>query len=430
MQWRPGASSYTACARGIRDRRALAAIAGLWIAASQIGCEGRPECGILCDSSISSARNGDAGPRPGRGAHLVEADAACAMQSVHAEPGPASPVDVIFVIDNSGSMSDEIAQVRQNINQQFAALVADGGVDYKVIVISHYGSAGTDVCIEPPLAGARCGSGLAASDSPIFFHYDKEIGSNDALCQMLATFNHPDASGRAEHGWQAALRPDAQKAFIVITDDSAHCSYREGETYVEIGTAGSDPYEDALTFHKALLARSPEQFGVPPDLKYQFFSIVGIAQKEPATDPIFPFEPIQYQMCDTAPTAGLSYQALSIITDALRYPVCEGRSFDAIFRVLARSVIQASKTDCIFELPTPPAGQTIDRPSINLEYHVGGEGGPIRGFSQVAGAGDCKDDHSFYIRDRIELCPAACRVLQDDSQARVDILFGCLVIPD
>src|SRR5690348_7559933 len=46
---------------------------------------------------------------------LTEADAACAQQRVRAEHGSRRPVDIIFVIDNSGSMADEIAAVRKNI---------------------------------------------------------------------------------------------------------------------------------------------------------------------------------------------------------------------------------------------------------------------------------------------------------------------------
>jgi hypothetical protein len=390
------------------------------------GCGSSADCkGVDCESSMSPASDGSGDS----GVRLVQSGAACREQSVHAEPGPANPVDVIFVIDNSGSMSDEIAQVRQNINREFAALVTDSGVDFRVIMLSHYGGSGTDVCIEPPLSGSACSAGLEATNSPTFFHYNLEIGSNDALCQVLASFDRPDASMRATLGWQEALRPDAQKQFVLISDDSAHCAYRSGETYVEIGAAAADPFEDALTFHKALLARSPEQFGIPPNVKYQFFSIVGMAPSGAISEPLFPFQPLQTQLCDTAPSAGLSYQALSIVTDALRYPVCEGRSFDAVFRVLAGSVIAASKTDCVFQLPEPPPNQTIDRPSINLEYRAG-DSDQRRPFTQVAGSSACKDDHSFYIRDRIELCPAACRMVQGDPRAEVNILYACTVIPD
>jgi hypothetical protein len=167
---------------------------------------------------------------------------------------------------------------------------------------------------------------------------------------------------------------------------------------------------------------------MPPDVKYQFFSIVGMAQNELAGEPYFPYQGLRSETCDTAPTPGLAYQALSIITDALRYPVCEGRTFDAVFRVLARSVIQASKTDCVFELPKAPAGQVLVLPTVNLEYRPG-DGTSARSFGQVDSPAACKDDHSFYVRDRIELCPSACRLVQADTTPEINVLYGCMIVP-
>ena len=88
----------------------------------------------------------------------------------------------------------------------------------------------------------------------MFFHYSVDIESTDSLCLILKTFDHADADNRAPNGWQDWLRPDSQKAFVVITDDSAHCTYEQGESRVEFGEIGADPFDDALRFHEALLA--------------------------------------------------------------------------------------------------------------------------------------------------------------------------------
>src|SRR6185369_13438896 len=45
-----------------------------------------------------------------------------------------SPVDIIFVIDNSGSMSDEIQAVQDNINKNFAQIIAASNIDYHIIM--------------------------------------------------------------------------------------------------------------------------------------------------------------------------------------------------------------------------------------------------------------------------------------------------------
>jgi hypothetical protein len=361
--------------------------------------------------------------------HAVSEDEACSAQSVHAMRGPKRPVDVIFVIDNSGSMDEEIAAVRDNINRDFAGIIAASGVDYRVIMLSKYGLDSLGVCVEPPLAEADCDLGIDKTNSAVFYHYDQEIGSNDALCQILSTFDRPDARGRAPQGWQAWLRPEAHKAFVIVTDDSPLCVYGQGESQVMFGQPGMDAFEDALGFHSALLARSGAQFGVPPDIKYQFFSIVGMAAGPVPGEPFFPHQSIVTSTCDTAPAPGPTYQALSIVTDSLRYPVCEGRSFDSIFHVLASSVIQASQSDCEFEIPEAPPDQAFLLDSVNLEYRPGGGTSGAQRFRQVRTPAECAMKPAFYIDDHIRLCPTACSLVKKDPTPEVQILFGCTGIP-
>ena len=91
---------------------------------------------------------------------LTEAKGACVMQSIEATPGERRPVDIIFVVDNSGSMSEEIAAVRRNIDHEFASIIDESDVDYRVIMLSQFGEDGTGVCIDPPLAGSDCSQGI------------------------------------------------------------------------------------------------------------------------------------------------------------------------------------------------------------------------------------------------------------------------------
>ena len=381
------------------------------------------ECDALPGPPTGSGGKGgtsrDGGPR------VVGAEQACAMQSTRATPGLDKQVDIVFVIDNSGSMAEEIAAVRSNINVNFAQLIQESGVDFRVVLLSQFGSEGTGVCVDPPLAGAPCSAGLAASTSDVFFHYDMPIDSFDPLCRLLQAFDQPDAAGRAPYGFRQWLRPEARKVFVLISDDSASCIWNSGDgSIVEFGTKEADPFKVALTFHETLLARSPEQFGTPPDTRYTFYSIVGIAPNEPPTEPWFPHHELNADACDTAPSPGLSYQALSVITDALRYPVCEGRGFDAVFRVLARSVVEAAKADCSFELPNAPPGQTIARSTINVEYEPG-DGGEAQRFVQVPDTASCTATSFVLGESRIDLCPDACAAVQEDSKAEVRVLYGC-----
>ena len=106
------------------------------------------------------------------------------------------PVDIIFVIDNSGSMREEIAAIRANINTNFAQIMENAGVDFRVIVISSHGEGNAfdaDICVEAPLSGTQCNPVPAApANSERLFHYDARIGSDDSLRHVLSTYSQPD----------------------------------------------------------------------------------------------------------------------------------------------------------------------------------------------------------------------------------------------
>ena len=140
----------------------------------------------------------------------------CGNQVVEAQLIP-KPVDIILTIDNSGSMGEEILGVQNNINNNFAQLIADSGVDFRVVLVSLFGSDGTKVCIDPPLAGATCAAGLQASTSDVFFHYNLEIDSANSLCQLLVAFDRPGfgySSQPADRRWTAHAQADVIAAAL------------------------------------------------------------------------------------------------------------------------------------------------------------------------------------------------------------------------
>src|SRR5689334_15532551 len=87
-------------------------------------------------SGIDSGTHGmfDGGPFPGRDAHTVPPidGGPCSAIAVEAMPGT-RPVDIIWAIDNSGSMDREEEIVQTNMNS-FAGMIGGFGIDYHVIV--------------------------------------------------------------------------------------------------------------------------------------------------------------------------------------------------------------------------------------------------------------------------------------------------------
>ena len=154
------------------------------------------------------------------GGDKLNEDAACAQTEAEATLVSA-PVDVIVVIDNSGSMGQEIVGVQDNINQNFATILDNAGLDYRVIMLSEHGEAigPESVCIEAPLSGIPVGGCTPAPAQPVdnppkFFHHSVPISSHNSWCQVLAYFSQADEFGNHPNGYQDLLRPEAVKFFV------------------------------------------------------------------------------------------------------------------------------------------------------------------------------------------------------------------------
>jgi len=125
--------------------------------------------------------------------------------------------DLVWVIDNSGSMNEEAAHVRENL-EAFTQYV-DGRADLKMAVISNKRSSKN---------GVELPSGL---DPERFIHIDQVVQSRDSLSLLdqylsttLSTF----------------LRPDVDKVFVIVTDDNSEISAevfttRFHQTYPDVG---------------------------------------------------------------------------------------------------------------------------------------------------------------------------------------------------
>jgi hypothetical protein len=324
------------------------------------------------------------------------------------------PVDIIFVIDNSGSMSDEIKAVESNINTNFAQIIGQSGLDYRVIMLSQHGtSLWEQICVQPPLSGNPTCSPppLKPVNSSTFFHYSQYIDSHDSLARILSTYNQADPSGAGPSGWSGWLRADALKIFIEITDDESDMT--------------------SAAFETALFAKSPNMFGDAMNRNYVFHSIVGLKEDSPATMAWKPTDPIQNTICSKgggAVAPGVQYQQLSQLTGGLRFPICEHDSFDAVFKAVATGVVAGAQVACSFEVPKAPMNQTVDLKTVVVRYTPAT--GTPQSFTQVASDAQCQPGAFYIANQQIVLCPATCSAVKADDKAKVDLLFDCQgVIP-
>lgn len=339
----------------------------------------------------------------------LNADPICIEESYSADLRT-RPVDVIFVLDNSGSMREEIESVEKNINTNFTQIMDEAGLDYRVIMLSKHGegtSFDSDICVAAPLSGTSCvpvPSQPANTDR--FRHYDVEISSADSFQEVLSTYDRADRHGFAPQGWSGWLRDDAFKVFIEISDDEPESP-------------------DAQSFDQQLLSLTPSHMGTPGNRNYVWHSVVGIYPKTDAQAPYFANEPLQPLQCGTAEKPGLEYQKLSLVTGGLRYPVCNFDNYDAVFRAAAIRTIEDADIDCSLRLPVAPAGQRVvmDQSALQLTDDSGNR----RLVRQVADVSACVDD-GFYVTDRsIELCPRLCAVVESLERGRLSVFSDCAV---
>lgn len=354
---------------------------------------------------------GNAGAGGGSGSALGGATGtggdACAEVTSAANQVARGPVDIILVIDNSGSMSEEIESVEKNINTNFASILDSSGLDYRIILLSEHGPAqgSESICISPPLSGnATCNPPPdTPTNGPKFFHYSNEIGSTNSLSEIIDTYNAPGDDGTGPMGWSPWLRPNAFKTFIEITDD--------------------DENMDVAEFDRQLTNLQPANFGTTVNRNYVFHSIVGLAAKASPAEAYQPNEPLITAECPTADSDGTTYQALSKLTGGLRFPVCDPNLYGTVFRAVAQGVISTSTVACQFQIPTPPVGSTVSN-RIYVVY-TPGNGSAMSEFSQVAKAADCSIGKFYVEGTQVKFCPQTCASVRMDPNARVAVRFTC-----
>lgn len=332
------------------------------------------------------------------------------------------PVDIVLLVDNSRSMANEIDAVERNINVNFAQILEDNAVDYRLIVISRHRNRNRTVdddvagiCITAPLSGVESCPAPAPIPSQRFYQYlpfDPLTGGL-ALQLILDTYRidpeNPPPIGldprSPREGWSTWLRPGVATVFLEMTDD--------------------DSLMDPTAFLGEFAQVAPELFnGSYESPRFVFHSIVGLAGKAGGSA-YEASEPLVEGICGPDAVApGQAYQKLSQVTGGLRFPLCDSSAYEAVFSEIADDVVRQAPVQCVFDIPPAPAGRAVTLDNVAVSYVLGSGGNP-RELAQVRAPGACQDS-TFYIEgEQIHLCPAPCARVQSDLDAAVDVLFTC-----
>jgi hypothetical protein len=231
----------------------------------------------------------------------------------------------------------------------------------------------------------------------------------------------------APQGYSQYLRPDAFKAFVVISDDDVSCT--SGGNRFDDGVSVGGGEKAAASFDAALLNLSPAQFGNATQRNYVWHSIVGLgaasrSEAWPAS------APIQLGRCEGGSEGpGTGYQALSRLTGGLRYPSCDHDNFNAVFNTIAHGIVDRAQLSCDWRIPAPPTGQVFDSSLVNVRFRPSAAAAaePIL---NVPTAASCGVKGGWYYDSptaatRVIACPNTCSHIRQSPAGRVDVLFGC-----
>jgi hypothetical protein len=340
--------------------------------------------GGASSSSGSSGFGGSSGASGGEGSS--GGDDHCAATVAKTEK---AKVDIIFVIDDSGSMNGEMNQIKTNVNS-FASKIGSVGLDYHVIFITRRATSpsqtGNVICVPTPLAGANCADNL-----PTFAHVNQSVASTNSLSLILSTYDNKDPA----LAWNKHLRPEATKVFVEVTDDRSTLAYTD--------------------FDSQLLAKPPAgMFGTATSRKYIFHSIVSKPFAEPVPST---------KICSGAAGPSVDYQNLSTLTGGLIDEVCK-TDYSGVLDNMAKNVVD--KLGC--EL-TYPSAAAADPTKLVVQFTP--TGGAATSLKQVTDSSKCASvTDGWYYDDnakptRIILCPTMCATANAGAGSKIEALVGC-----
>jgi hypothetical protein len=306
------------------------------------------------------------------------------------------PADIVFALDDSGSMTEEAGFVQTHMNT-FSSGIINANIDAHVVVLSNNQGEPNGVCIGAPLGSGSCPND---DNPPGFLHVDQDVQSNNALSLLLSRFDD----------YKSMFRTGASKHFIVVTDDDSSLDAASFDTQIKAKLLAYDPLFKDYKFHSIYGYTEPNVFDC----------LLG------SNDPC----------CDGSDTftasVGEVYKQLVAMKGGVQGNLCL-QDFLPMFNQVSQQVAQSSGLACEWEIPPPPAGETFDKNKVNVQFSSGG--GAPQDLGYVPSAADCAAAQGGWYYDdannptKIYVCPETCAVLQGVTDAKIDILFGCATKP-
>jgi hypothetical protein len=374
--------------RSIASRLAAAVIAlgfaGAFTACGSNGIQvGHGDGGIGDGGGYGDGGYGDSSwPWP-----VVDGSADAPLQACAAETTKAQqiPLDIYIMLDQSSSMDDSAGggqskwqavttALAQFLSQPTGLEGVSVGLQYFAIRVNGSTSCDAAVYANPDVEIAALPGVATAIAQSILAH--SPTGNTPTSAALQGAVNHA-------HDW-AQAHPDHAVIVILATDGQPTTCDTDVDNIAAIAQAGVSGTPSILTF------------------------VIGVGSS--------------LSNLNTIAVGGGTAQAYIVDTTGN-----VGQQFlDAL------NTIRGTALGCVYKLPSPDGG-TPDFDKVNVQY-TPGDGSAAQVFPRKDDQGSCPVTGNGWYYDNpsaptlINLCPATCDMVRNDSSGQVDVLLGCKTI--
>jgi uncharacterized protein YegL len=347
------------------------------VGASWWGCSGSSQGQTGGGGSSSHGGSGGTGGMSGTGGDLpIEAgadtgdedDAACTSISAEAHR---VPLDIVFLLDRSGSMTGAKWQAATSALSTFFNDPASTGI-------------GAGLVFFPSIKANSCDyTSYQILDVPIDTLPGNAFNLTNAFpydAQGYGTPSYAALKGAliAATAWQDS-HPNHKVILVLATDgDPFACSGGTIDEVAGLAKSARD-YDGVLTY------------------------VIGMQGATIAN-------------LDQIAAAGGTTASYDITNDVTQFSAKVAQ-------------IRTGALGCDYEIPPPPNNMQLDPNKVNFSYTPLGKGTP-KILPRANDLADCAGQPGWFYDNnaaptKIILCPASCTTIQNDAQAEVNVLFGC-----